>query len=222
MIRPLVVYGAGGLGRELVALAEVTGEWDVVGFLDDNREIHGAIRGGFPVLGGAEWLSGEGAQVDGLRVALGVGAPALRRRLGRRVLDAGGTLATLVHPSVLPGARVKVEPGAVVNVGCTLTVDIQVGSGSLVNPQCALGHDVVIGEYAVLSPGVCLSGMVEVLEGAEVGTGAVVLPGVTVGAWSVVGAGAVVHRDVPSNTVVAGVPARTLRERPQGWQLEQS
>ncbi|MEX2526779.1 MAG: acetyltransferase [Gemmatimonadota bacterium] len=220
MTRPLVVYGAGGLGRELVALAEAMAEWDVLGFLDDNLELNRAIRGGLPVLGGAEWLSGEGAWVEGLHVALGVGAPALRRRLGRRVLDAGGTLATLVHPSVIPGPRVQVNAGAVVNVGSTLTVDIEVGEGCLVNPGCALGHDVVIGEYAVLSPGVCLSGVVEVAEGAEIGTGAVVLPGVTVGAWSVVGAGAVVHRDVPSNTVVAGVPARTLRERPQGWQLE--
>ena len=48
---------------------------------------------------------------------------------------------------------------------------------------------------------------------ADIGTGAVILPGVTVGRGSIVGAGAVVTHDVPPFTVVAGVPARVIRER---------
>ena len=48
---------------------------------------------------------------------------------------------------------------------------------------------------------------------ADIGTNAVILPGVTVGRGSIVGAGAVVTRDVPPFSVVAGVPARVIRER---------
>lgn len=44
-----------------------------------------------------------------------------------------------------------------------------------------------------------------------IGAGATILPGVTVGENSIVAAGAVVNRDVPANTVVAGVPARVVR-----------
>lgn len=46
---------------------------------------------------------------------------------------------------------------------------------------------------------------------AWVGAGAIILPGVTVGENSVVAAGAVVTKDVPSNTVVGGVPARVIK-----------
>ncbi|WP_246333420.1 DapH/DapD/GlmU-related protein [Aureimonas mangrovi] len=46
-----------------------------------------------------------------------------------------------------------------------------------------------------------------------IGHGAVVLPGVSIGDGAVVGAGAVVTRDVAPYAIVAGVPAKTLRER---------
>jgi acetyltransferase-like isoleucine patch superfamily enzyme len=54
-----------------------------------------------------------------------------------------------------------------------------------------------------------------ICRGASIGSGAVVLAGVTVGAGALVGAGAVVTKDVAAGTVVAGCPARFLREREQ-------
>src|SRR5271157_3201217 len=49
--------------------------------------------------------------------------------------------------------------------------------------------------------------------GADIGMNACVLPGLHIGAHSVVGAGAVVTHDVPEYAVVAGVPARVIRDR---------
>lgn len=45
-----------------------------------------------------------------------------------------------------------------------------------------------------------------------IGANALVLPGVTIGEGSVIGGGSVVTKDVPPNTVVAGNPARVIRE----------
>ncbi|MEZ0540997.1 DapH/DapD/GlmU-related protein [Fibrella arboris] len=46
---------------------------------------------------------------------------------------------------------------------------------------------------------------------AWIGAGATILPGVTIGENAVVAAGAVVSRDVPPNTVVAGIPAKVVK-----------
>lgn len=46
---------------------------------------------------------------------------------------------------------------------------------------------------------------------AWIGAGVTILPGVTVGVNSVVAAGAVVSKNVPDNTVVAGVPAIIIK-----------
>jgi acetyltransferase-like isoleucine patch superfamily enzyme len=56
-----------------------------------------------------------------------------------------------------------------------------------------------------------------VQKGVSIGSGATILCGVTIGENAIVGAGSVVTRDVPSNTVVVGNPARVLRtlEKPK-------
>src|SRR5690554_4284682 len=53
---------------------------------------------------------------------------------------------------------------------------------------------------------------VVIKKGAAVGTAAIIMPGVTIGEGAVVAAGALVTKDVPAWTIVAGVPAKILRE----------
>lgn len=55
---------------------------------------------------------------------------------------------------------------------------------------------------------------VEIDDDADIGIGATILPGVRIGSGAIVGAGAVVTRDVAPFAVVAGVPARVIRMRP--------
>ncbi|RYY58542.1 MAG: N-acetyltransferase [Chitinophagaceae bacterium] len=51
-----------------------------------------------------------------------------------------------------------------------------------------------------------------VMEGASIGSNATILAGITIGENAMVGAGSVVTKDVPANAVVAGNPARVVRQ----------
>jgi acetyltransferase-like isoleucine patch superfamily enzyme len=68
-------------------------------------------------------------------------------------------------------------------------------------------HPVDAANRKTLTPG-----KVVIKRNAWIGAGATILPGVTIGENAVVAAGAVVTKNVPVNTVVAGVPAKTIRK----------
>ena len=83
-----------------------------------------------------------------------------------------------------------------------------------------IGHDVSLltVNHAVgaewLRAGLSEFGGIEIGNGAWLASRVTVLPKVRIGAGAIVAAGAVVTRDVPANTLVAGVPARVLRDLP--------
>ena len=68
-------------------------------------------------------------------------------------------------------------------------------------------HPVEVADRNTMVPGAVL-----IKRNAWIGAAATILPGVTVGENAVVAAGAVVAKDVPANTVAAGVPAKVVKE----------
>lgn len=116
--------------------------------------------------------------------------------------------------------RISSERAYYVRIGarCTLNEGVKIFAREWVT----IGDDVRISpDVVILTGGLAFDGKppyehfekpVTIENGAWIGTKATILAGVTVGAGAVVAAGAVVTHDVPARTVVAGVPARVLRE----------
>ena len=220
-MQSLVIYGAGGFAREVAQLVHDINArqpmWQLQGFLSDDLAQYGTTVGGLEVLGGRDWLR---AQRDTVAVAFGIGSPAIKRRLALALADHDVSFPALRHPSVIAGDRVSLGRGVILCAGSIITVDVAINDFAAVNLACTVGHDAIVGAYATVAPGVLISGNVTVGEGADVGTGTRIIQGVDVGAWSIVGAGAVVARAIPANTTAVGIPAKPIKERPDGWHLE--
>lgn len=212
MSQELVIYGAGGLGREVAVMIEqINAEeklWDVIGFCDDGIEKN-TIVDGLTVIGDCEYLN---TVAKPLSVAIAVAEPALREKIVRRISNKSISFPILIHPSVNLGSPTNVlGQGCIVTAGCILTTNVQIADFSFINLATTIGHDVSIGTFSSIMPGVHVSGSVTIGECCLVGTGAVILQGLSVGSRAKVGAGAVVTRNVKESTIVVGVPARKIK-----------
>ena len=120
------------------------------------------------------------------------------------------------------GTFVEVQKGATIGKNCKISSHTFICEGVHIEDGCFIGHNVTFindkyprsvnpdGSMQTEQDWKCVPTYVR--EGASVGSSATILCGVTIGEGAVIGAGAVVTKDVPPQTIVAGVPARVVRK----------
>lgn len=120
------------------------------------------------------------------------------------------------------GTFVEIQKGAKIGKNCKISTHTFICEGVTIEENVFVGHNVTFindayprattenGTPQTEEDWVCVPTLVK--SGASIGSSATLLCGITVGENAIVGAGSVVTKDVPPNTIVAGNPARILRQ----------
>jgi len=125
-----------------------------------------------------------------------------------------------IEPGVIIRDQVEIGDNAVIMMGAVINIGAVIGEKSMIDMGVVLGGRATVGKNCHIGAGTVLAGVIEppsakpviVEDDVLIGANAVVLEGVTVGKGSVVAAGAVVTKDVPPYTVVAGTPAKKIKD----------
>jgi sugar O-acyltransferase (sialic acid O-acetyltransferase NeuD family) len=211
-VQKIVIIGAGDHGRGTLEIlreaARYNGGCQVLGFLDDSSEKQGTEIGGFPVLGGLDWIGA--AELSEIGYVIGIADTRVKQRIAQCLKARSLTYVPAIHPSVIVAAGVSIAPGAIINAGVAIAYDTRIEEHTTINLNATIGHDCIVERFSTIAPGANIAGRVHVGEGCDVGVNATIARSVRIGDWSSMGPGTVVLRDVAFGQSLFGNPARLI------------
>lgn len=214
--RPIIIYGAGGFGREIACLINAINEeraepqWDLLGFVDDNAVVGTKLRHG-EVLGNADYInnysSGE------VVVAIAVGSANALKAIRLKITNRKAWFPTLIAPDVkfFDIGSVKIGEGNLITFGCRLSCDVKIGNFNVINGCISMGHDVKVGDFNVLMPETRISGETCVGNGNFFGARSFVAQRLKIGDFTKIAAGSIVLRSTKDGELYMGNPAQRIR-----------
>lgn len=131
------------------------------------------------------------------------------------------TIEARIEPGSIIRDQVDIGKGAVIMMGATINIGAVVGARTMIDMNVVVGARGTIGENCHIGAGTVIAGVLEppsktpviIEDNVVIGANAVILEGVRVGEGAVVAAGAMVTKDVAPRTVVAGTPARYIKDK---------
>lgn len=125
-----------------------------------------------------------------------------------------------IEPGAIIREGAKIGKDSIILMGAVVNIGAEIGERTMIDMNAVIGARAIIGKDCHIGAGAVVAGVLEppsakpviIEDNVIVGANAVILEGVRVGTGSIVGAGAVVIEDVPESKVVAGVPARIIKD----------
>ena len=209
--KKVVVIGAGGFGRECAEVCKRqylhSRDVELVGFLDENENLHGKYFDGVKVLGGFNWIHKVNYQPY---FVVGIGDPKIREALTKRAIGLGYKPITLIDPTAVISTGVRIGKGVVILPSVNLAIGCIIKAHVHINYNAVIGHFTEIGEYTTIAPSANIVGDVKVGKNCYIGTNATVLQGLSISKDTTIGAQACVVKDIEIPGIYVGIPAKRL------------
>ncbi len=124
-----------------------------------------------------------------------------------------------IEPGAIIRDQVEIGANAVIMMGAIINIGAEIGDNSMIDMGAVLGGRAIVGKHCHIGANAVLAGVIEpasaqpvrIDDNVLIGADAVVIEGVHVGEGAVIAAGAIVTHDVAPHTMVAGVPAKFIK-----------
>lgn len=212
-MKDIVIFGAGGLGREVACLIkhinEVNPVWNLLGFYDDGI-VAGTKNEYGEVLGNVQDLAAYKKDVS---VAIAIATPKTVKMIVEKLaVNKNLRYPNLISPdfSISDPDNYSMGYGNIIQRNCTISCNVHLGNFNILNTGVGMGHDARIGDFNSFMPAVKLSGEVTIGDCNFFGVGSIVLQQLKIGFGVKLGAASVLMRNAKDNVLYLGNPAKKI------------
>lgn len=204
----LGIWGAGGLGREVLELARtinsIGNRWERIVFIDDEptkTEVNGSA-----VVTYKEFKEMR----EEAEAVIGIGEPAIREVKFNVLKNDGIKTPSLIHPEINIPETTTIGDGTIIQYRCFISCNVTIGENVYIQPHCNISHDDRLADGCMVSGFSNIAGNVKIGKYAYLGLSAIIKENITIGDNAIVGMGSAVFKDVPDEIIVLGNPAKPI------------
>lgn len=212
----MLIVGAKGFAQELLSVLYSSNPHEKIVFFDNTSpQPPATLFDTYPVLSNLSLAEQYFQTTKDSRFVLGLANPYARYHLTQQFQTINGILTSVIAPSAFIGHFANnIAEGQNIMHQVVIESNNRIGRACLIHTAAFISHDTIIGDFCEISPRTNLLGQVRIGNFCRIGTAATILPQVSIGDNVIVGAGSVVTKDVPSNSLVMGIPAKIIRSIP--------
>lgn len=208
-MKDIVIIGAGGHSSVIIDIIENMidrgHEIQIKGLLDDNDDIKEFM--GYKVLGKVE--NANLYNIENTEYVIAIGSNSIRKKIAYQYKNL--KYFTAIHPTATISKSTYINEGTVIMARSVINANSEIGSHVIINTGAIVEHDNKIGSFSHISPGATLCGGVSIGEETHIGANSTVIQYKSIGSRTTIGAGSTVIKDICSDVVAVGSPAKIIK-----------
>lgn len=211
-MKKIYVLGIGHNTPVFIDLAESCG-YTIVGLYHYNDERTGQIEHGFEVVGSFNDLFSIG-NLSGMNFLLTMGDNNIRATLIDRILQQGGSVPCMIHPTAVISRFAEISAvGVYISAFTHVQADTSIDTGTILLSGVNVSHTNKIGKYCFVAGGATVGAYTTVGDFAFIGQAVLTISAKVeyIGHHAYVGAGSLVTKSIEPYQVVMGRPAKVIR-----------
>lgn len=208
----VLLYGGTGQSKVIKSILESNG-YVVDSIIDDTEGLSKPFEVQNFIVGQNSYERWKkNLNTDEYNFVITIGNPngQVRKKLYDKLISDGLIPLNPIHKNTqiesILGNHIQIHSGVVIEPFT------KIGDYCIINTGAVLTHDCVLGDAVELGPNSTICGEVRIGDYSWIGANSTILPRVNIGSNSIVGAGSVVTKDIPSNEVWVGNPAKFLKK----------
>lgn len=217
-MKKLVIFGGSGIGMIAASIAEDTGSYEVVGFLNDvipEGNLIGKYKK-YPVIGITEKYLELIADPDIYFFIAYVGLQNEKETFEKinKFKIPENRWATLIHPSaIIPQKFCSIGNGVLIAPLAQISPDVTLNDHCILLANSFVGHDSTLDIFAHVATNGVVGANVHIGKAVHVGSNATLREKITIGDFALIGSGSVILNNIPPNSIFIGNPGKLLRQK---------